>query len=875
MAYGNIDGSGTSLVVADPGAPVLRVFVDDPLAGLKMEFSVGTGEIVAAVEIAQFLSDELPEIAVLLVASDGTSTVQLYRHNGTTLTPVGSAVSVGSYATGLASGHVNGVEVAALVVTSRGANPEAGGELRIVSWDTSGAPSVSDPHDTLRGPRGPSVGPVLPGGGIGIVVANSEETSNTISVFDAAGNFVSYQAVIAGSDAVAWDTAVGGFLPGGSPGVAVALRSDTSMNGVALFGIGASGLTQSQAPVQTDVAVASSALAVGDVAGSGAQVVVANAGRFSHTAGESVSPSVMTLATSVGALVIGETFWGGGTEMAGGAPAVAVVDLGPVGRSRHPASAVRGAHVSTETAGFERHAECVDCHNTHALTSEPRTADAPSIYGVIKGAWGLDLAATEPTLTAPAEYEYEVCFKCHASADNVAWGSSPRDIAAEFDSTSAHPVMGTEAELYCVNCHGNAGAGPKGPHVSSAAPLLSSPLISTPPVDPAMLCYQCHAKSLYHDGTDPVDDPVDGTGFRHGDTNLHVLHVSESEGYGLGCEACHLSHGSENEHLIRDGLDWLDLSTSGQCSAECHLGGTYAFATAGSTWTAQASGVIFILRSVQFMDADTGWVVGAGNTILRTTDGGVTWAPAASPGTPPRVLHDVHFVDSNRGWLAGNVGTIRRTVDGGVTWTVQTTGTSENLRSVYFASSSVGWAVGDAGIILATTDGGTTWATQNSGVVETLQSVYFADEDKGWAVGARIGGTGNGIVLTTTDGGATWAPQNSGVLRVLQDVWFSDLNKGWAVGNGGTIIATGDGGSTWTSLSSGVTDRLASVRFLNSKVGWAVGDSGRILATTNGGSSWAPQASGTVENLSSASFLNRREGWAVGGDGTILRYGFE
>lgn len=584
VAYGDIDGLGdTELVVADPGTPVLRVFRSDPLAGLSY-VSHSIEETAAFIEIGEFIEDStgLPEVAAVSVEVGGTSYLRLYRYNGSGFTRVAGPTAVGDYASGLASGYLTGGPVADLVVTALTANPPGPGELRILNAAGGTLNLVGGPHETRSGPRGPSIGNVwlASSESTEVVVANSGETVDTLSVFDAGGvELASYEATISPDGAVAWDTAIGDILPGtGTIEVAVALRSETTTSGVSVFRTVAGNGLVAHGVFQTGQGYATSSLEIGDIDGDGRiQLLAGNAGVLSHTPGESVAPSVQIFrANEAGdSMSIAATRWAGGAELAGGTPAVAVVDLGPVGRSRHPASAVKGAHVSTETAGFERHAECVDCHNVHALTQEPRvTASAPAAYGVITGAWGLDLEAVETTLAAPAEYEYQVCFKCHAGPT---WGGSPRDIAAEFDSTSSHAVTSVDADVYCVDCHGNAGPGPSGPHVSPASPLLSSPFIGVRPAKAEMLCYECHAKSLYYDGTDPVEE----TGFRHGDTNLHVVHVSASEGHGLGCESCHVSHGGENTFLIRDGLGWLDTATGGQCSTECHLEGAYAYSQSG------------------------------------------------------------------------------------------------------------------------------------------------------------------------------------------------------------------------------------------------------------------------------------------------------
>jgi photosystem II stability/assembly factor-like uncharacterized protein len=67
---------------------------------------------------------------------------------------------------------------------------------------------------------------------------------------------------------------------------------------------------------------------------------------------------------------------------------------------------------------------------------------------------------------------------------------------------------------------------------------------------------------------------------------------------------------------------------------------------------------------VWFADGNVGYVVGYAGTILRTDNGGQTWAPQES-GTVQN-LYDVFFTDVNTGTVVGEAGTVLRTVTGGV-----------------------------------------------------------------------------------------------------------------------------------------------------------------------------------------------------------------
>jgi len=83
------------------------------------------------------------------------------------------------------------------------------------------------------------------------------------------------------------------------------------------------------------------------------------------------------------------------------------------------------------------------------------------------------------------------------------------------------------------------------------------------------------------------------------------------------------------------------------------------------------------LQSVHFTDNNTGWAVGPGGTILKTTNGGTNWNSQASGM--------------------------------GTNWNSQTSGTTDWLLSVHFTDNNTGWAVGSGGTILKTTNGSVTF----------------------------------------------------------------------------------------------------------------------------------------------------------------------
>ena len=97
------------------------------------------------------------------------------------------------------------------------------------------------------------------------------------------------------------------------------------------------------------------------------------------------------------------------------------------------------------------------------------------------------------------------------------------------------------------------------------------------------------------------------------------------------------------------------------------------------------------LRAVAALDVNTAVAVGDGGTILRTTDGGVTWNTQVSPTTAN--LHAIAFSGARTGAAVGAGGTILWTNDGGVIWALASSGL-QNLCGVSFANAQTAIVVG-------------------------------------------------------------------------------------------------------------------------------------------------------------------------------------
>lgn len=241
---------------------------------------------------------------------------------------------------------------------------------------------------------------------------------------------------------------------------------------------------------------------------------------------------------------------------------------------------------------------CTDCHEGHTMSAG--TALAPSVQPTLGRINGVSAAGSA---VLRAQYEYEVCFKCHGdNATNVTMVS--RQIVQtnkrlQFAQTaiSFHPVVATGRStdvpslvpgmtvstiLNCSDCHASdtsakaGGTGPNGPHGSSNAPLLIANYEKADELpenaNTYALCYRCHER------TSILGDQS---------FNKHNRHIVVAK---TPCSACHDAHGiastqgtmAGNAHLINFDLAIVNSAPgkpiayqsngprTGTCTLTCH-----------------------------------------------------------------------------------------------------------------------------------------------------------------------------------------------------------------------------------------------------------------------------------------------------------------
>ncbi len=121
-----------------------------------------------------------------------------------------------------------------------------------------------------------------------------------------------------------------------------------------------------------------------------------------------------------------------------------------------------------------------------------------------------------------------------------------------------------------------------------------------------------------------------------------------------------------------------------------------------------------------------GFIVGvqgdfrAAPAILRKSMSDTSWrmVPGSVPGNGP--LRGVSAPSANVIYVCGNDGMLLKSKDGGDTWAATTVPTTRNLNAIYFFDEKRGFAVGDSGVILYTSSGGVTSVRERGSCLPTV-----------------------------------------------------------------------------------------------------------------------------------------------------------
>ncbi len=299
-------------------------------------------------------------------------------------------------------------------------------------------------------------------------------------------------------------------------------------------------------------------------------------------------------------------------------------------------------------------------------------------------------------------------------------------------------------------------------------------------------------------------------------------------------------------------------------------------------WAVQHSGSLSQLNSISFFDSVAGITVGSAGTILKTTNGGISWLSLNDISENP--FSDIEILNSTNALIVDGYycldaacGFIFKTDNRGIGWKRIDGIGDEPAISFHNEMEGIivggGWSIAGQPYmgVMRTSDGGETWEHYSN---FTLHKIFKDVVIKSPSFVRVLGwNESNSSILRMVINAENWNIQfdTSGIL--LNSIAFTDTVNGIVVGDHGFITTSSDGGLTWQKQQSNTLANLRSVFSLSSLEAYVAGDGGTILHTTDAGITWMPDSSRTSENLNKIYFRDANHGWAVGNNGTILKYG--
>ena len=238
---------------------------------------------------------------------------------------------------------------------------------------------------------------------------------------------------------------------------------------------------------------------------------------------------------------------------------------------------------------------------------------------------------------------------------------------------------------------------------------------------------------------------------------------------------------------------------------------------------------------IHFINKDTGWAVGDLGSLIKTTDGAISWTVSQTNTTTP--ILKVRSFDGQLVIASGFNGLILRSSDGGETFTQITSGVTGDLWGLEMLNDTVGWACGNRNSLIKTTDGGLTWQRViTPGYTSDYWWIDFLTERYGFIAA-------NGNVLKTTDGGTNWEILQAGDSYPLFCLDVIDSLHIAAAGYGGTgypakNIYSSNGGNTWTNGGLISTTEVNCINYINTDTGYIVQSEVGLRKTTNRGINW-------------------------------------
>ena len=241
----------------------------------------------------------------------------------------------------------------------------------------------------------------------------------------------------------------------------------------------------------------------------------------------------------------------------------------------------------------------------------------------------------------------------------------------------------------------------------------------------------------------------------------------------------------------------------------------------GNNWRQVAAPTRRTLTGVFLIDDQIVWAVGHQSVILKSGDGGETWAKANAENDPETAYLDILFLDAKTGFIVGSYGKFLSTSDGGKTWTEAKQDDDPHLSHIIPALDGGLWLTGEFGTVRRSGDRDKRWVWLSTPYEGTFfGAVPFAKR------GALVFGL-RGNIFRGGDGGE-WLKIESPTKALL--------HAGLALADGRLVLAS-SAGQLLVSDDEGHSFRLAVWPGAASATAtslWQASDGGLLLASDKG-----------------------------------------
>ncbi|MCW8858737.1 MAG: YCF48-related protein [Deltaproteobacteria bacterium] len=208
----------------------------------------------------------------------------------------------------------------------------------------------------------------------------------------------------------------------------------------------------------------------------------------------------------------------------------------------------------------------------------------------------------------------------------------------------------------------------------------------------------------------------------------------------------------------------------------------------GNNWSQVQVPTRSTLTGVFFLDRQQGWVVGHDQVILRTQDGGKTWALVYENIEAESPLFDIYFLDAQHGYAIGAYGQFLESFDGGENWEGRWISEDDfHLNQIVPAGEQL-FIAAEAGTVYRSDDQGENWITLAPDYEGSFFGILPLGNNSLLLFGLR------GHLFRSDDGGETWSQ--------IETATEASLTNGLLL-NDGTLIVTGLAGAILISQDHG------------------------------------------------------------------------